>query len=79
VTIFVTRGPSAPTLRRISSTRFVTRGRSFLLPATQPRVADPLPTRYERIDETAAQRQLVARRRLFAAGLLPDEVPYRGE
>jgi hypothetical protein len=65
-------------MRRISSTSFVTRGRSFLLP--QPaRVADPLPTRYERIDETAAARTIVARRRLFEAGMLADDIPYRGE
>ena len=78
MTTFYSRGPSAPTRSHISSTRIIGRGRSFMLPPPA-RVADPLPTRYERIDETAVERQTVARRRLFAAGMLPDEIPYRGE
>lgn len=46
MTTFVTRGPSAPTLRRISSTSFVSRGRSFLIPPG-PTLDQP-PVRFER-------------------------------
>ena len=67
MTTFTSRGPSAPTLRRLSGVPIHrSRGRSFLLPVAG-RVADPLPTRYERKDETMPERVTVARDRLFHA------------
>jgi hypothetical protein len=67
VSTFTCRGADRPTSfhpRGVS--RFVSRGRSFLLPTASP-IADPIPTRYERIDKTMPERVTVARDRLFNA------------
>ena len=67
MTVFVSRGPRAPARHRLTGApTFRNRGRSFLLPAGAA-IADPLPTRYERKDETMPSRVTVARDRLFHA------------